>query len=287
MIWLAWRRQRTQVLVSLGVIVLAAVLIMLDASSDIDFDGSYGVSDYFASEAAFLLPVALGAFAGGPLFARETSKGTHTFVLTQSASRWRWWASRLVIATVPIVVALLGLSRVHGWSGSAVAPEDVLRTPDFEVGGTLLAAYFLLTAAIGAVAGLLVRSSTGAIAITVAGYFVIAVVIGFMVRPHLLPSTQQEFPLEAATGHMAHDEPEGLLTDDAYLDDAGEPVPDVVDECGYLYECMRDKGVVAHRMTYIPGDRYWSLQWMETGLLAVGAAIMVGAGAWRLRGWYP
>ncbi|MGH8877451.1 MAG: ABC transporter permease [Stackebrandtia sp.] len=289
MIWLAWRRQRTQVLVSLGLITLIAALFLViggfepHSSNDIINTLDTIVSPQFL----VALPVLLGAFAGGPMFARESSQGTGTFVLTQSASRLRWWACRVLIATVPVTVALVILSRVYYWTDNGPHPEIQLFTPDFEVSGTLLAAYYLLATAIGALSGLFVRRSTAAIAITLAGYLAIAFVIGNFARPHLLPPAHDENAI-VVTDETISFHGGGLITGYIYKDAEGNPMPEA-QTCGTVVpdgDCLYDHRVSSATAEYQPRSRYWSLQWIETAIVVALAGGVFAAGAWRLRRWH-
>jgi hypothetical protein len=53
----------------------------------------------------FVLPVLLGAFAGGPLLSRELDSGTFRFAWTQGAGRTRWALATLLVPAIALTAA--------------------------------------------------------------------------------------------------------------------------------------------------------------------------------------
>lgn len=132
MTWLAWRLHRTQILMTLGVIVAAAAVLVyqhLSAESFLtaagcsigdesrpcsapvldDFRDKFGGYEEMMTQLLTFLPAVLGLFCGAPLFSREFERGTQVFALTQSVGRVRWWGTKLC------VVGLRWCCRCPAW----------------------------------------------------------------------------------------------------------------------------------------------------------------------------
>lgn len=116
MIWLTWRHMRAQTLWTAGLTAaLAAYLLYLAA--DIRESHRRNVTECTTAcdEAARLIgdqfgtallmtgllllagPALIGAFWGAPLITRELETGTHRLAWTQSVTRKRWLAVKLVL----------------------------------------------------------------------------------------------------------------------------------------------------------------------------------------------
>ncbi|MFD9302933.1 hypothetical protein ACFWCB_09645 [Streptomyces sp. NPDC060048] len=168
MIRVAWRRQRLQLLITaLLIAAVGAVLLFyrFDAVSLIQDRGiagclRIGVDPCSRSAMAALsseyktyvsiipmvllcLPVLLGVFAGASLFAGEFEHGTHVFGLTQSVSRRRWPATKLLVGGGPVTVLMLVLGLVGAWALTPLnhVTRGPMMTPGFETQGLVPAAY--------------------------------------------------------------------------------------------------------------------------------------------------
>jgi len=282
MIWVAWRQQRLQILLSLGIIVLLAALmtfVRFDAQSITDeqlLDDRYGAYLNYLRLALLALPVLLGMFAGAPLFGREIEHGTHVFGLTQSIGRTRWWAIKIMVAGVPVVVGMTLLGLLNAWSSvplQAVMSGGRLVTPTFEIQGLTLGAYTALAFALSATFGLLARNTLAAMVITVIAYVPVIGVVGNALRPAYatpITSTNDKMPAGA------------WIVESSYVDAAGNHVPFSAAGCDTtISECMRAQGVV-REVGFQPDDRFWSFQVIEGGIFVALAALVVGVGAWAL-----
>jgi len=283
MIWVAWRQQRAQILVSFAFVALIAALVVylrIDSSSTTDEDvlseRYSGVLGYLAMF-LLLVPVLLGMFAGAPVFAREIEQGTHVFGLTQSVSRTRWWATKLVVAGLPVTVAMTALGLVNAW---ALRPLNFimsgrLRTPLFEGQGLVLGAYTAAAFAIGATAGLLVRNTLAAMAITLGGYTATLMVLSNAARSkYAAPLYTTEAP-----------PPDAWRVGTGYLDAQGNPAsfsPAACDQDS-LRACMLEQGVAGQSTWYQPDERFWTFQAVEGGLFLLLAAVLIAVGAWAVR----
>ena len=50
---------------------------------------------------------------------------------------------------------------------------------------------------------------------------------------------------------------------------------------GALVGCLDRKGI-REAVTYLPGSRYWPLQYVETGIFLALALVLVGSCSWQL-----
>ena len=282
MTWVAWRQQRLQILLSLGIIVLLAAVmtfVRFDAQSITDeklVDERYGTYINYLRLVLLALPVLVGMFAGAPLFGREIEHGTHVFGLTQSIGRTRWWATKITVAGLPVVVGMTLLGLLNAWSSvplQAVMHGGRLTTPTFEIQGLTLGAYTALAFTLSATFGLLARNTLAAMVITVIAYIPAISVVGNGLRPSYAT------PITSTDDKM----PRGSWTvESSYVDAAGNKVPFSPAGCDTtISECMRAQGVT-RQVGFQPDDRFWSFQAIEAGLFVALAALVVGVGAWAL-----
>ncbi|HEX6339462.1 ABC transporter permease subunit [Umezawaea sp.] len=286
MTWVAWRQQRLLTLVSLGIVaVVAAGMAWLwaDVASVMPMDLAgldlrYDEFLQYVPMVMLVLPVLLGMFAGAPVFARELEQGTHVFGLTQSIGRTRWWTTKVLVAGVPVTVAmtLLGLLNAKALGPLSTLMTSRLQTPMFESQGLVLGAYTAFAFALGATAGLLVRSTLASMAITIAGYLALLVVVGNAARPHY--ATPEFAPSGAG-------EPGAWRVEIGYQDARGNPMDFSPGECGLesLPVCMTQHGVAGQFTRFHPAERFWDFQLLESGIVVLAVAALLGVGAWAVR----
>ncbi|TQN32143.1 hypothetical protein FHX37_2071 [Haloactinospora alba] len=118
-LWLTWRQQRLGVAAAVVLAVAGAVYVQV--FDDLwPFLGSLYLKMPETSDLlvrAVLLLV--GVFWGAPLLARQFQEGTHRMVFTQSVSRRRWFTAQVgLAAVVAAVVAAVASSLLvwHAWS---------------------------------------------------------------------------------------------------------------------------------------------------------------------------
>lgn len=346
MIWLTWRQFRGSAAVLLGVLALAVVAL---ASTGPQLAEILRVSgqDFFdqlatdrAKKAVFLLgtaaayavPALVGVFWGAPMVARELEAGTHRLVWNQSITRTRWLASKLAITALGAAAAgSIGLvltwwcrplDEAVGQGLTDRGPMGVPRLwPElFGSRGVVPIGMAVLALAIGVTAGLLVRRSVAAMAVTLATVVGVQIVVPVFLQQHLLSPetltttvTADNFqglrafgppPGESAGGtgptivefEISLDRPGAWITSSRTLDPSGEvatELPSWVEECAprpgtqsegvdACFARFADEGYRQHA-TYFSADRFWALQWTETGILFGLAGLLVGFCFWRIR----
>jgi hypothetical protein len=192
MIWVAWRLERTTLLVLAGMaVVFAAWLVIrglqlhsiVEATRSCrrpDSPACNGLQGRIGSPTATagpillnLLPLVIGMFVGAPMFARDFEAGSQRFALTQGTGRTRRVASRLALAAA-VCLPLAELLGLLAWWW--LAPY---RGPAFFGGGpwisgrelrivtpVLLTGWTLLGLTVGAAVSMLLRRTVRAIAAT-------------------------------------------------------------------------------------------------------------------------
>lgn len=317
MTWVAYRQQRVQLLASLVLIgVVAAVLVYfrfdalgylrehgIEGCERVD-DGRCGsaamsafVSEYhaYASSAIPLvllcLPVLLGMFAGAPLFAREFERGTQVFALTQSVGRLRWWLTKLVVAGLPVVLAMILLGLVNVWAMEPLRAvvHGRMTTPGLEIQGLVLAGYTALAFALGVTASLVSKNTVVAMAATIGVYLVLLVSVANVARPHYQSPVERRGTV-ADAAVIGSRSGRGLVPDDAwwvgsrYFDATGAAVTFDPSSCreadGTIEPCLRRQGVAVVSAQYHPDSHFWPFQLMESGLVLLLGAILIGVSGW-------
>ncbi|MFF5263639.1 ABC transporter permease [Actinomadura viridis] len=341
MIWLAWRQFRVPAAMTFAALtVLAAVLAVTGPDLADEYASgaaACGTADdcsmfpvqffaehrtaYFALLAAILaLPAIIGLFWGAPLVARELEAGTHRLAWGQSVTRARWLAVKLgLIGLVTVTVVGLGTLAVSWWSVplDKTSGDDLSRmTPlVFDGRGIVPMAYAAFAFALGVTAGMLIRRTLPAMALTLAVFAAVQVAVPQLVRPHLLPPTRTTTTITSANlGSLMAEKLDSPIWVRVKVPDAGAWVlaNETIDASGRTVDtlpftlhsppcgssrkdgparslgpekCIAEINRLGYkqRLVYQPAGRFWALQWAETGLYTVATLGLVGFCFWWIR----
>jgi hypothetical protein len=340
MIWLTWRQFRGSAAVVLGAMAVAVVALAItgpqlaDALRDSGegFFTQLGTDDVkkgvflLGTALAYAVPAVVGAFWGAPMVARELEAGTHRLVWNQSITRSRWLVSKLGVAALgAVLVGCIGLVMTW-WSGplddalskgyTDNSPFSVPRImPDFfGARGVVPIGMTVLALVVGVSAGLVVRRTVAAMALTLATMVAVQILMPTLVQARLMETETLTTAIssENIRGFMMSGEPGApdprievevavgqagaWVTDNRTLDPEGHQTdylpgwaeacaPDPradraeVDAC---FDRLADEGY-RQQVEYHPASHFWALQWRETGLLLVLAAGLTGFCFWRIR----
>ena len=246
-----------------------------------------------ATAAVPLLP---GLFWGAPAAAHELETGTNQFAWTQSITRRRWLAVRagwLLLAAAVLAGAVSAL--VTWWSGPDNAMKhDAFQLNRFDVTGIVPVGYAIFAMALGICAGLLLRRTLPALAVTLAGFITLRALIAGL-RPHFMTPVTVYFKLTAPFAAP----PNGsyLALSQGTAGPPGQPSPTYLS--GYVFNggsipavcrnflqnpgpCMAAHGYRTY-LTYQPASRFWPFQGIETGIFVVLAAVLIGITFWVLK----
>jgi hypothetical protein len=256
-------------------------------------DGVFGVVYWSGIFALYAVPAIIGMFWGAPLVAREVEAGTFRMAWTQSVSRTRWLAVKLALVGLASMAAAGLLSLLVSWWARQIDPLDPfgmnrLQPAMFSARGIAPIGYAAFAFTLGVTAGMLIRNTVAAIAVTpVVVGLVEGVMIGW-IRPRLIAPVHATMPLNLATvqsvgtnpGAPANNslfvaapvpEPGGWVYSSQVLSPAGQPsLGPQPHACatGSWQSCLAALGKLhlQQAVTYQPASRFWPLQWAETAV---------------------
>lgn len=212
MIWLTWRQFRASAAVVLGALAVAVVALVVTGPQladilqvsgaaffdQLDTDTTKKAVFLVGTALAYGVPAIVGAFWGAPMIAREIEAGTHRLVWNQSITRTRWLSSKLAVACVCAAVAgSIGLVLTW-WSGPIDQAVDLgyaegeflgmsrIWPEVFGSRGVVPIAMAVLALAIGVTAGLLIRRTVAAMAVTFVAVAAVQILMPTLVQERLV-----------------------------------------------------------------------------------------------------
>ncbi len=342
MIWLTWRQFRASAVTTAAALaVLAAALVLTGPGLadryaagiaectlndtcprfyDLFFD-DYQMTFTVLSLVLLALPALIGLFWGAPLITRELEAGTHLLVWNQGVTRVRWLAVKLaLIGLVAVAVACVTGLLVTWWSrplDSSAIPELAQMSPlVFSARGIVPMGYAAFAFVLGVSAGMLVRRTLPAMALTLAVFVAVQLAMPMVVRPHLMTpvTTVHELSAENLGGISVRrgggevrvmlesavpGQAGAWVLSSELLDPSGkviasdgEEVPTTVSgtsgPCapgGSPDGCPVEINAQGYRQqaTYHPLDRFWAFQWIETGIYAALTIGLTWFSFWWIR----
>lgn len=222
------------------------------------------------------LPMLAGMFWGATLVAREVEHGTHRLVWTQGVTRLRWLLVKggLVIAGVTILATAYALLASWWLTPLISGGSNRLQFPFFDVAGLAPVGYTLFAVVLGALAGAVSRKVLPAMAITLVGFVAVRAALAG-VRPRFQAPVEGRFPVtgEVTANRFRGDLvlSEGLYNEDGTLRERNataicEPPPP---DWSPPPNGSIDDGCSGYNgWTYLPGDRFWPFQYLETSIFA-------------------
>jgi ABC-type transport system involved in multi-copper enzyme maturation permease subunit len=308
MTWVTWRQLRTQALVIFGGLAVLAVATIITglqirnvangcaAPNDCTMLVGIETSNFVWMElllrgATLILPAITGMFLGAPLIAREVETGTYRMVWTQSVSRTRWLAVKVLIVGAASVLASGLISWMTTWW---FGPDDSLQMDKFVdatfgIRDVAPIGYAAFAFAVGLTAGLLFRRVLPAMATTLVVFVAVRMVVQMLVRPRFvtpLLHTGAFTPGPNGPVKAGGVIPDGSWISNAQIyDPSGHPVQMLRfgpgDACVATNSCLNG---YTQRIQYQPWARYWPFQWTEFGLFLLLALVLVGFCFWWING---
>jgi hypothetical protein len=271
------------------------------------FDGRYrGFA--FLIPLFMMAPVLFGMFFGAPLIAREMDTGTYRLAWTQGVARPRWLLTKLTVVIGSALAGAVSLAYlVTWWSRPLVANEGSFRQGVFDLRGVVPIAYTIFAVMLGVALGSVIKKTLPAVGFTLVGYAGVRTLIELYVRPHYLAAKTMIHPIfskgvitvgrtvrvgrgpiawvisDNTIDRLGHVVARGGGFDFDYLAArcpavaaAGPfPRPGVADP---VPGCLQHLGL-REVVTYQPGSRYWTFQWIE---FAIFIALALGLAAFTL-----
>jgi len=294
MIWVTWRQHRTESFILLGVLVLSSIFLLVTGLTMANTFQQSGLSNCLANDkdtrallticgplgsaflnqygplfpfaaALLILPILLGAMVGAPLVARECEQHTNLLVWMQSITRTRWLTVKvaLVLGTGLLVAGVL-LVLLTWWYRPFSQLNGSFNQVAFDFSGPVLIAATVLALALGIFVGTLTRRTVFAIFLTLALILAIRLPVEFGLRPNYEPQITVTWPLDA----------QGNKTNNVSCNGPQQQTP---------LQCMQADGYRGNYLSYQPADRFWTFQWIETGLYLAISVLALGATFWLVR----
>ncbi len=132
------------------------------------------------------VPGLLGVFWGAPLVARELESGTFRLVWTQSVTRTRWLAVKLGLVGLATMTAAGLLSLIVTWWASPLDRAHLNIFNTFDERDIVPIGFALFAFVLGVAAGLIIRRTLPAMAITLVAFVGARLAITNWVRPNLI-----------------------------------------------------------------------------------------------------
>ncbi|MFJ8467822.1 ABC transporter permease [Streptomyces swartbergensis] len=337
MMWLNWRQFRVQALVGAGALaIIAAYLLYYGADVRDGYDvyqaGCQGAADCAQARSQFrsayentllflaaglgLIPAVIGTFWGAPLIARELENGTHRLVWNQSVTRPRWLLSKVLLVGLAAMILTGASAALLTW---AAHPFDEVVKNEFSTfvfGARNIApiGYAALAFTLGTIAGLLLRRTLPAMAVTLVLFLAFQFFFPNVVRPSLMPPDKATLPMTAQAINEAQNlgsigggpvingvkvpgAPDAwiastspLRTSDGKTLDGAKfnncintpPKTGASGTFGDAAVCL-EKLDLHVDVRYHPASRYWAFQWLETSIYLALSGLLTAFGLWRIR----
>jgi ABC-type transport system involved in multi-copper enzyme maturation permease subunit len=320
MTWVTWRQYRYQGTLAAALLAALAVLLLITGlhaawvwhsalaeCTKVNSCGTLNGSLTLANNAVGFLVIATiavlllpGLFWGAPMVAHELETGTNQFAWTQSITRRRWLAVRtgwLLLGAAVLAGAVSAL--VTWWSGPNTALQaNAFQANRFDIMDIVPVGYALFAMALGICAGTLLRRTLPALAVTLAGFVALRVLIAEWLRLHYMTPVTVYYKLTApfvpAGSYLGISQgivgangrpPASSFSAPNYN---GVPIPaDCQQFLGHpdlsgVLSCLAAHGARGY-VTYQPASRFWAFQGIETGIFVVLAAVLLGVTFWVLK----
>jgi hypothetical protein len=335
MIWLTWRQSRAQTLVAAAALVVLAIvfgvtgphLAHLYALSGLSTCRAHGdcatlttsfltvmKSDpvntglyFLGGGLLYLTPAVIGAFWGAPLITREIEAGTYRLAWNQSITRTRWLAAKLALQGLVAMLTAGVLSLIRTWwaepidrAGGFPAGQSQLSRFSavvFAARGITPIGYAAFAFVLGVTAGLVIRRTVPAMALTLALFAAAQIIVPTWVRPHLVTPATSTAPVTVSLTNAVVDH-NGQLTVPVRMPGAWIISNQTITTTGRVFvlpniaacqtgtqqacNAWLSQQNLRQRITYQPADRYWVFQWYETAIYLAAGAVLAGFCLWRI-----
>jgi hypothetical protein len=346
MTWLTWRQFRPQAIGAASVLAVLAGLFLITgphlahlyAASALAACHSPGgcpqLAGQFLAEAKadtavpilffagfgilIALPAIIGAFWGAPMITRELESGSYKLAWNQGVTRARWLTVKIGILGLAAMATagLLGLAFTWwvspidqaGGFPSSMTQLSRLSPEMFADRGIVPAGWAAFAFVLGVAAGLTIRRTVPAMAVTLAVAAALAILWPGLVRSHLVTPRTVTAPLTAtalSAAIMTHAGemilPVGqpgtpvrlpgawIVTNRTFTPAGRVFVLPRVAACqnGSLGSPACDNWLLSRHLRqtvrYVPASDFWPLQWLETAILLAAAIGLGGLCTWRVR----
>ena len=276
----AWLQFRVQALVAVVALAVVAVVLALTGPHlahlyDTTVVGCAARGDCQAATSSFLLvdhvlagwmqvlvlvvPGLFGVFWGAPLVARELETGTWRLVWTQSVTRTRWMVAKLAVAGLATMAATGLLTAMVAWWSSPIDRANANPFGAFDQRGLVPVAYAAFAFALGLAAGVLLRRTLPAMAVTVVVFVAVRLVWIHQFRARLFVPVRRSLPLDlGSTGYGSFNGgPANLIASPPTIPQAWVNWSAIVDRSGHQLSPQQLTAICPHLLASLappPGD---------------------------------
>ena len=324
MTWVVWRQHRNQAYLAAAALAAFAVVMLvtgLQMASQYQSARTQCAASHSCGNLAntltlttpvvsvlvtltVVVPCLLGVFWGGPLVAREFETGTNQFAWMQSITRSRWLIVK--VGWILLAAAAWGgaVSALVTWWSSPVnaLKQQNFQPAQFDIQGIVPVGYAVFAVALGIATGALLRRTLPAMAITLAVFTFVRLVVGQDLRSHYLTAVTKTFaflhhpPLPSGSYWLVSGGvvgPGGLIPSSQsatgpHLSVDGVPInlsslPSACQALAFqgpvnFFHCLTANGYHG-LISYQPASRYWAFQGIETGIFVFLAAALIAVTA--------
>ena len=296
----AWRLQRTETAVVVGILALVAALLIptgiqmanayhsdgLNACRALNigppcaarigqfqsrFQALTVLANWFT-----LVPGLIGVLLAAP-FILDLEHGTYRLAWTQGITRRRWLAGKVGILVLTAVVASGALALLMAWWRSPQADlNGRLDTGVYDTAGIVVVGYALFALGLALVLGALWRRSAASLTVAFVGYFAMRIFVDYWLRNRLVS------PLQGSWRGLRQPQ---FLYHAQIMSESGGSGKGGFKSGGPLggHAQMAVPGNASHTLfhaVYQPASHFWSLQLSETALFTGLAALLIAFAAW-------
>jgi hypothetical protein len=299
--WVSWRLQRTETVITAGILALLAALLVptgitiahayhhdglascltLNPSQScqikIDAFQSHYQTLFTLTNWFTLIPGLIGVTLAAPLIL-DLEHGTYRLAWTQSVTRGRWIAGKLAL---PVIGALLAgaflVALMTWWHTPYVDLNGRLETGTYDTEGTVVLGYTLFALGLALAVGVIWRRAAAALTVAFMGYIAARIFVDAWLRARLVPPLTATWTGLQRPGRVSLKPPASLYHANIVSQSirgrnghgaAGFPFPG-----GHT-------GPLTVHTVYQPASHFWPLQLIETGLFAGIAVALILFAAW-------
>lgn len=302
MIWVAWRRQRTETLIAAGILAaIASLLVPTGLHIASAFDSAHlssclGTNTSFSCGNAIdsfstrfeglgnliawftLVPGLVGVLLAAP-FALELEQGTYRLAWTQSITRRRWITTKLGLAVGAALVGAAALiALLTWWRTPFVRLNGRMDNTAFDAEGTVVIGYTLFALGVSTAVGVVWRRAVPALVVGFGAYFAARVFVDTWLRQRLISPIHASWRM--GTEGPANLKHAWIISEQGAKEVRRADAPCLGAAAKHSLEaCLGRHGALMHAV-YEPAGRFWALQGIETGLFAGAALALLLFAAW-------
>jgi hypothetical protein len=312
-IWLGWRLQRAETLVTVSLLALLAAFLVPEAihlaslyahdgiarcigrktpvcsQTLANFGGSAGILRSIGGWFN-LVPGLIGVALAAPILL-ELESGTVRLAWTQSITRGRWVATKLGLTVATALLAAAVLSVLFTWYRTPLdAVYGRFDNASFDLEGTVPLGYVLFALGLALATGALWRRTAPAMVVAFAGYVVSRLFVDSWLRQRLVTPLRTTWSIRGTGPQLDR----AWILSQGLSDRAGHPFAGgfrVLQACARVVgngakgvdpTCLARHGAGYSHAVYEPASRFWEFQGIETALFGSVALLLIALAARRV-----